>query len=351
MRRRSASSHGIRATTPTAATASTASTAASTATTAAIGAIVAVACVLAACGAERTRPEQLGAGTAAPGGPTAAMAAAAAAATPAPAPTVRAPAAPSSPTSLVVATSAEVTAPASRVPVTPAGTCQRIAAAVATGEHATASQLVIVHAPRWSDTVTVLQVADRSGTGWICGPELLARVGTDGMRPFVERRSGDGTTPAGVFGLGTMTAWDGEVFSFFGTSPDPGVRAGAYRRSRPTDCFGATPGDPGYGHLRSDTSCSSPDELLARIGAYTHAALIDANMEPDVSGDAPGEIPYASAIFLHRHSYADPAAGVTKPTSGCVSLAQEELTSVLLQLRRDVRFAIGTTDWLLAGAR
>ena len=65
-----------------------------------------------------------------------------------------------------------------------------------------------------------------------------------------------------------------------------------------------------------------------------------------------GEIPYAAAIFLHRFTYATTGAtsGATKATSGCVSLAQADLSAVLQQLHRDVRFAIGTTDWLLAGA-
>ena len=70
-------------------------------------------------------------------------------------------------------------------------------------------------------------------------------------------------------------------------------------------------------------------------------------MEPDVSGDAPGEIPYAAAIFLHRHVYVTRASGPTKPTSGCVSLAQSDLTTVLVGLTSDAVFAIGTTDWLL----
>ncbi len=84
------------------------------------------------------------------------------------------------------------------------------------------------------------------------------------------------------------------------------------------------------------------------MNAYTNAALIGANMEPEVSGDAPGEIPYAAAIFLHRHVYVSGTGGPTKPTSGCVSLAQAELTSVLVGLTSGAVFAIGTTDWLIS---
>ncbi|MEZ5297539.1 MAG: hypothetical protein R2697_15075 [Ilumatobacteraceae bacterium] len=65
--------------------------------------------------------------------------------------------------------------------------------------------------------------------------------------------------------------------------------------------------------------CPGPDdEWLAGITeSYSRAAVIGANLDP-ISGDEPGEIPYAAAIFLHRYSYS--SNGVAKPTSGCVSL-------------------------------
>ena len=48
------------------------------------------------------------------------------------------------------------------------------------------------------------------------------------------------------------------------------------------------------------------------------------------SGDQPGEVPRAAAIFLHRFSY--DAAGNSRPTSGCVSLAGDDLDAVLRAL-------------------
>lgn len=258
-------------------------------------------------------------------------------------------------TSLVIDSTAIAISPASRVAPVPTTPCERIATKLGAAGTATAttSQFVIVRTAAATDATAILQVANRSGAGWTCGPELIARVGRAGVRPLLDRRSGDDTTPAGVFPLGTMTAWDGQAYSFFGNSADPGVGAGTYRRTRVGDCFGATPSAAGYGHLRNATNCPGPDdEYLPSVGAYTTAALIGANMEPNVSGDAPGEIPYASAIFLHRFTYATTGAtsGATRATSGCVSLAQVDLTAVLVELRRDVQFAIGTTDWLLAGA-
>lgn len=233
----------------------------------------------------------------------------------------------------------------------PTTACQQIAFDIGLRDPS-ATQVVEVIAPTTTSTTAVVRVATLTERGWQCGVGLQARIGRNGVRPLLDRRSGDGTTPAGVFRLGVMTAWDGQVFSLFGNSPDPGVTAGTYRRVRTGDCFGATPNHPDYGHLveRAAADCPGPDdEYLPRYtGTYEHAALIGANMEPTVSGDEPGETPYAAAIFLHRHSY--DAAGASKPTSGCVSLRHDDLVSVLRALRPGVVFAIGTEEWLLAGA-
>jgi L,D-peptidoglycan transpeptidase YkuD (ErfK/YbiS/YcfS/YnhG family) len=244
--------------------------------------------------------------------------------------------------------------PATRLDTVAAPTmCESIAGAIAR-RHPGSTQQLVVRTSGWADTVAVVQLADLDGGRWVCGREMTGRIGSNGFRPLLERRSGDGTAPAGVFPLATMTAWDDQRFSFFGNAADPGVTAGAYRRVRSGDCFGATPNTSGYGHLRNDTACAGVDDeyLPDYVSSYTNAALIGANMEPDVSGDARGETPYAAAIFLHRHVYTTPGAttGATKPTSGCVSLSQGDLTSVLVGLRPDVRFVMGPTDWLLTTA-
>lgn len=213
--------------------------------------------------------------------------------------------------------------------------------------HPEVGQLIVVRSPAWRSTTAVVDVVRRESDGsWSCERgNQSAMVGLAGSRPLVDRRSGDGTTPAGLFPLATQTAWDGQVFQFFGNGPDPGVR-GAYRNVQADDCWGATPGSPTYGHLVRRPSCPGPDdEDLSKIaGVYVHAAVIAANTEPDVSGDAPGEIPYASAIFLHRHNYA--ADGTIKPTHGCVSLALDDLVATLTLIDPASRpyFAIGPAD-------
>ncbi len=210
--------------------------------------------------------------------------------------------------------------------------------------HDGAKQILIVRGGSWSSQQAVVQLSRRVAGRWTCSAELSGMVGRNGLRPLRDRRSGDGTTPAGVFPLARLKAWDGHVFSFFGNASNPGVPQGLWRQVRAGDCYGATPNTSSYGHLRyrSRNACGSPDEYLADYeNAYTQAAIIGANSEPNVSGDAPGEIPYASAIFLHRHSYS--SNGAAKPSAGCVSLASGELRYVLGRVNTSVLFAIGTS--------
>lgn len=271
--------------------------------------------------------------------------------------TLRVPRASQSPLSRLVpvgeiGTGALASRPAVRsAPVTVGSTCDLETVRAIAARHPAARQLIVTRTPSWSSTSGTLDVAVHQAGEWRCqrGGQV-AMVGRAGSRPLVERRSGDGTAPAGVFPLGTTTAWDGQSFQFFGNAPDPGVR-GTYRAVRPGDCWGARPGQATYNHLYRSTTCPAPDEYLPRItGAYSHAAVIGANTEPSVSGDAPGEVPYAAAIFLHRHAYT--TTGAVKPTSGCVSLAIEDLVPVLTLIDPALQphFAIGPTDWLRSTA-
>ena len=149
-----------------------------------------------------------------------------------------------------------------------------------------------------------------------------------------------------------MTAWDGQVFSFFGNAADPGVTrwavsTGEGRRLLRCDAEPRRLRPPRAAH--EGALPRSDDEYLPVVTtAYIHAALIGANMEPNVSGDAPGEIPYASAIFLHRFNL--DANGNPLATSGCVSLGLNNLVEVLKGMQPTTMFAIGEPKWLLANS-
>jgi len=213
----------------------------------------------------------------------------------------------------------------------------------------TVSQWIMVVVPSTSSTSGTLAMATVVADTWVCTiQQTPAEVGRKGIRPLLLRRSGDDTTPSGTFPLGVVNTPQGPV-SFFGNSADPGA-LGPYRRVQPGDCYGANPNTAGYGHWRVDaTGCTGDDELLAvNVQAYEHAVLIGANTEPDVSGDAAGETPYASAIFLHRTTL--DAAGQPKPTSGCVSIGHNQLVTAVRTIDPQLKptFAIGTRADLLA---
>ena len=246
---------------------------------------------------------------------------------------------------------ATVDVPAGRgVQSDPSAECDLTTVAALSARHPDVDQFIVAATDAFGDTWGTVSIAVRAGGVWECQIGLReARFGRNGTRPLIDRRSGDGTTPAGVFPLATVTAWDGEVFSMFGNFADPGVRA-PYRDVRPQDCWGATANTPRYQHLVNHPNCPGPDdEDLERIaGVYGHAAVIGANLDP-ISGDEPGETPYAAAIFLHRHNYGNGAtSGSVRPTSGCVSLAYDDLVAVLRLIDPELTpvFAIGPTTWL-----
>ena len=257
-----------------------------------------------------------------------------------------------------VAAAVRVSAPATAtrqagrdISFTPGAECDISTALMLSGRHPSVRQFVIVATDTWKSTTASLQIVAESAAGeWRCQQApVTARVGKNGVRLLADRRSGDGTTPAGVFPLGSVRAWDGQQFEFFGNLPDPGVR-GSYRPVRPEDCWGATPHTASSQQLVNARGCVDPDEWLVRFGdVYSHAAVIGANLAP-ISGAAPGEPALAAAIFLHRNAYS--AAGASKPTSGCVSLAEDDLAVAmrLIDPALAVQFAIGETTWLRESA-
>lgn len=243
---------------------------------------------------------------------------------------------------------AAVDAPATRdVAFSTEADCDLDTVAGLATRHPEVRQFVVMATDDFDDVAGTVEVAVRTAGGeWQCRLEAQpAMFGRSGTRPLIDRRSGDGTTPAGVFPLGEVTAWDGQTFSMFGNRPDPGALA-PYRSVRPEDCWGATPNTSRYQHVIASYGCSGPDEWLQNYGeAYSHAAVIGANLDP-ISGDEPGETPYAAAIFLHRTSYT--SAGAGKPTSGCVSLGQDDLVDTIRTIDPALtpHFAIGPRTWL-----
>ena len=143
-----------------------------------------------------------------------------------------------------------------QVAAAPDERCDLVTVEALAARHPEVRQFVVMATDEFTDTRGSVELAVRASDGsWRCqvGPRS-ARFGRTGTRPLLERVSGDGTTPAGVFPLGEVTAWDGERFSMFGNRPDPGVLV-PYRDVQPEDCWGATANTPRYQRLVDRPGC------------------------------------------------------------------------------------------------
>ena len=133
--------------------------------------------------------------------------------------------------------------------------------------------------------------------------------GVHGWLPGGSRTEGDGTTPEGMYSIGS---------TMYGIQPDPGTQF-AYRQLVCGDWWDEDPSSPTYNTFQH-VACGTPppfggnsEALWTEGNAYPSFAVIDYN--------TPAAGAFGSAIFLH----ADTGA----PTAGCVSLPLSDLDAVL----------------------
>jgi L,D-peptidoglycan transpeptidase YkuD (ErfK/YbiS/YcfS/YnhG family) len=180
-----------------------------------------------------------------------------------------------------------------------------------------AKQVIVVTSTSSRSSIATLRAFDEVNGVWrrAFGP-MRARVGRNGWSPARRRREGDGTTPEGIYSLGT---------TIYGTSTKPraayrfhhlvpgdywdenpatGRKYNTFQHSANPDCA-----DNPYG---GDTECL----WLAPV-PYAYFAVINFNI--------PAAGPYGSAIFLH--------IGTADATGGCVSVAKTSLVRILHWLR------------------
>lgn len=143
-------------------------------------------------------------------------------------------------------------------------------------------------------------------------PTAPGYVGKNGVSE--NKREGDKKTPAGLF----------PILWAFGNRPDPGCKL-PYRQSTDKSYWVDDPSSQLYNQWVEDEGgrdWKSAEHIVSKGRSYDYAAVIGYNVSPVVPGAG-------SAIFLHVSS--------DKPTSGCVSMAEDRLLEILTWLDPEMR--------------
>ena len=173
-----------------------------------------------------------------------------------------------------------------------------------------AQQAMVVDAPDAASTAATLYSFENDGNGWYQAlAPMPARDGENGWLPGPDRREGDGTSPEGIFPIGS---------TMYGTEADPGTRF-PYHRLVCGDWWDEDPSSPEYNSFQHVACGTTPpfggnsEALWTEGNAYPSMAVIDFNTPPDG--------PLGSGMFLH--------ADLGSPTQGCISLPYADLVEVL----------------------
>jgi L,D-peptidoglycan transpeptidase YkuD (ErfK/YbiS/YcfS/YnhG family) len=190
------------------------------------------------------------------------------------------------------------------------------------------TQLIVGIAPTWNSNRGELRLFERaSGQGWtaVAGPfpvlfgkkGLAWGTGLAGQNePGLRKKERDGRAPAGVFEIG-------QVFGY-----EPRLPPGAdypYHQVTEADLWSDDPRSPNYNrHIVIDPK-NPPDNYTherMRSGDFAYHWLVEIrhNSDPPVPGAG-------SAIFFHIRR------GVNRPSTGCTTMAQENLVKLITWLR------------------
>jgi L,D-peptidoglycan transpeptidase YkuD (ErfK/YbiS/YcfS/YnhG family) len=190
------------------------------------------------------------------------------------------------------------------------------------------TQLILGIAPTWDSMRGELRLFERSRGGrWapVAGP-FLVLFGKNGVawgtglagqsEPGLRKKERDGRAPAGVFEIG-------EIFGYEAHLP-PGADF-PYHQVTEADVWSDDPRSPSYNrHVVIDPK-NPPDNYThekMRSGDFAYHWLIEIrhNSDPPVPGAG-------SAIFFHTRR------GVNRATTGCTTMARENLVKVITWLR------------------
>ena len=172
------------------------------------------------------------------------------------------------------------------------------------GASTSPGQVITVRAAHAWSTTAVLRTWRRTGGGRYV-QVFAAVVANVGVRGVGRTHEGAERTPAGVF---TLT-------QAFGNAANDGTRL-HYFRAGPNDWWDENPSSLHYNrHVHSSSSPGGASENLYDAGyVYSHAVVINYNMNPVVKGAGSG-------FFLHVSADAS--------TEGCVSIPATRLTQIM----------------------
>ncbi len=190
-------------------------------------------------------------------------------------------------------------------------------------------QLVVSIAPGWDSAQGRMQCFEKTADGWKAAsravPVLYGKNGLAWGRgvkgtdePGQHKVERDKRAPAGVFQIGKIYGYDAHL---------PEGAKYPYHQVTEADAWVDDPKSPHYNqHVTIDPK-NPPDWFSSermRPGDFAYQWLIEIrhNSDPPVPGAG-------SAIFFHTRR------GVTRPTSGCTTMAREDLIALIKWLRAD----------------
>jgi L,D-peptidoglycan transpeptidase YkuD (ErfK/YbiS/YcfS/YnhG family) len=203
-------------------------------------------------------------------------------------------------------------------------------AADATGVDAGTQQLIVATAPDWNTDHGTLRLYERDAGGpWRpvteAWPVLFGKNGLAWGRgvagqeePGLHKVEKDKRAPAGIFQVG-------EVYGYEAALPPGGDYP--YHQVTEADAWVDDPRSPHYNeHVIADPrnlpAWFSRERMKSGDFAYHWLIEVEHNEHPAIPGQG-------SAIFFHIRR------GETHPTSGCTTMAEENLVRIIRWLRRE----------------
>jgi len=191
-------------------------------------------------------------------------------------------------------------------------------------------QLIVSIAPGWNSMAGKLQLFERSGGEWKAESGVIpALYGKNGLawgrgihgtdEPGLKKVEGDWRAPAGVFDIGKIYSYDAKL---------PAGSDYPFHQVTDADAWADDIHSPDYNRLVTipDPKDRPPwfEKAKMRQKDFAYRWLIDIkhNADPPVPGAG-------SAIFFHIRR------GVTRPTSGCTTMAENNLVEMIRWLRAD----------------